>query len=143
MVIKMNVYFNEITSKPINCDENKIVYKIPAGAMTGNGDLGVVFDQNDTDLIIHVSKCDFWKFKHGAHMDGGIKAVGSIVIKNIDLEHYNVKQYFDEGLLKCKFGNTEVEFFVAIENLIYFEKNLILTPLLQLYLLNFLTLVIQ
>ena len=103
----MNTYFNEITSKPINCDENKIVYKIPAGAMTGNGDLGVVFDQNDTDLVIHVSKCDFWKFKHGAHMDGGIKAVGSIVIKNIDLEHYNrtynydildiAKPYIEEG----------------------------------------------
>lgn len=117
----MNVYFNEITSKPINCDENKIVYKIPAGAMTGNGDLGVVFDQNDTDLVIHVSKCDFWKFKHGAHLDGGIKAVGSIVIKNIDLEHYNVKQYFDEGLLKCKFGNIEAELFVAPQNIIYFE----------------------
>jgi hypothetical protein len=54
-------------------------------------------------------------------MDGGIKAVGSIVIKNIDLEHYNVKQYFDEGLLKCKFGNIEAELFVAPQNIIYFE----------------------
>ena len=117
----MNTYFNEITSKPINTVEGKIVYKIPAGAMTGNGDLGVVFDNDEKDLIIHISKCDFWKFTPGAHKDGGIKTVGNIRIKNIDLTEYNIKQYFDEGLLNCKFGNTEIEFFVAPENLIYFE----------------------
>ena len=117
----MNTYFNEITSKPINTVDGKILYKIPAGAMAGNGDVGVVFDNNETDLIIHISKCDFWKFTPSAHKDGGIKTVGNIVIKNIDLSQYNIKQYFDEGLLKCNFGNTEMEFFVAPENLIYFE----------------------
>ena len=122
----MNTYFNEITSKPINTIDGKIVYKIPAGAMTGNGDVGIVFDNNETDLIIHISKCDFWKFTPGAHKDGGIKTVGNIIIKNLDLNQYNIKQYFDEGLLKCKFGNTEIEFFVAPGNIIYFE---IKTPL--------------
>jgi len=117
----MNTYFNEITSKPINTVNGKIVYKIPAGALCGNGDIGVVFDNDETNLIIHVSKCDFWKFNPGAHKDGGIKTVGSIRIKNIDLTQYNIKQYFDEGLLKCKFGNTEIEFFVAPQNIIYFE----------------------
>ena len=117
----MNTYFNEITSKPINTVDGKIVYKIPAGAMTGNGDIGIVFDNNKADLIIHISKCDFWKFTPGAHKDGGIKTVGNIIIKNIDLENYNIKQYFDEGLLKCKFADTEIEFFVAPENIIYFE----------------------
>ena len=117
----MNTYFNEITSKPINTVDGKIVYKIPAGAITGNGDIGIVFDNNEADLIIHISKCDFWKFTPGAHKDGGIKTVGNIIIKNIDLENYNIKQYFDEGLLKCKFADTEIEFFVAPENLIYFE----------------------
>lgn len=117
----MNTYFNEITSKPINTDGGKILYKIPAGAMCGNGDLGVVFDNDETDLIIYISKCDFWKFKPGAHNDGGIKTVGNIRIKNIDLNDYNIKQYFDKGLLECKFGKTEMEFFVAPENLIYFK----------------------
>ena len=117
----MNTYFNEITSKPINRISTGTVYRIPAGAMTGNGDLAVVFDNNETDLIIHVSKCDFWKFTPGAHKDGGIKTVGNIIIKNIDLENYNIKQYFDEGLLKCKFGETEIELFVSLENIIYFE----------------------
>lgn len=117
----MNTYFNEITSKPINTVDGKIVYKIPAGAITGNGDVGIVFDNNEANLIIHISKCDFWKFTPGAHKDGGIKTVGNIIIKNIDLENYNIKQYFDEGLLKCKFADTEIEFFVAPENLIYFE----------------------
>ena len=117
----MNTYFNEITSKPINTVNGKIVYKIPAGALCGNGDIGVVFDNDETNLIIHVSKCDFWKFTPGAHKDGGIKTVGSIRIKNIDLNQYNIKQYFDEGLLKCRFGNTEIEFFVAPQNIIYFE----------------------
>ena len=117
----MNTYFNEITSKPINTIDGKILYKIPAGALCGNGDIGVVFDNDETDLIIHVSKCDFWKFTPGAHKDGGIKTVGNIRIKNIDLTDYNIKQYFDEGLLQCKFGNTEIEFFVAPENIICFE----------------------
>ncbi len=117
----MNTYFNEITSKPINRQGSGTVYRIPAGAMTGNGDLAVVFDNNETDLIIHISKCDFWKFTPGAHKDGGIKTVGNIIIKNVDLNQYNIKQYFDEGLLECKFGNTELELFVSLENIIYFE----------------------
>ncbi len=117
----MNTYFNEITSKPINTVDGKVVYKIPAGAMCGNGDLGVVFDNDEKDLVIHISKCDFWKFVNGIHGDGGIKTVGNLRIENINLEEYNIKQYFDKGLLECKFGNTEIEFFVAPENLIYFE----------------------
>ena len=43
----MNTYFNEINSKPINSVNGKVLYKIPAGAMCGNGDLGVVFDNNN------------------------------------------------------------------------------------------------
>lgn len=117
----MNTYFNEITSKPINTVDGKVLYKIPAGAMCGNGDLGVVFDNDEKDLIIHISKCDFWKFGSGAHGESGIKTVGNLKIDNIDLEKYNIKQYFDKGLLECKFGSTEIEFFVAPENLICFE----------------------
>ena len=118
----MNTYFNEITAKPVNTYDGKILYKIPAGAMCGNGDLGVVFDNDETDLIIHISKCDFWKFTPGAHNDGGIKTVGNIRIKNIDLSKYNIKHYFDKGLLECTFANAEIEFFVAPENRIYFQK---------------------
>lgn len=117
----MNTYFNEITSKPVNTSGSGAVYKIPAGAMCGNGDLGVVFDNDDEDLIVHISKCDFWKFTPGAHKDGGIKTVGSLRIKNVDLSEYNIKQYFDKGLLECRFHNVEMEFFTAPENLIYFE----------------------
>ncbi len=117
----MNTYFNEITSKPINRTDTGTVYKIPEGAMCGNGDLGVVFDNDENDLVIHISKCDFWKFTPGVHKDGGIKTVGDLRIGNINLENYNIKQYFDKGLLECKFGNTEMEFFVAPENIVYFE----------------------
>ncbi len=117
----MNTYFNEITSKPVNRTGTGTVYKIPAGAMCGNGDLGVVFDNDEKDLVIHISKCDFWKFTPGAHKDGGIKTVGDLRISDIDLENYNIRQYFDKGLLECEFGNTEIEFFVAPENRIYFE----------------------
>ena len=117
----MNTYFNEFTSKPEKLQGNGAFEKIPAGALCGNGDLSVVFDNDETDLIIHISKCDFWKFTPGARNDGGIKAVGNIRIKNIDLSEYNIKQYFNEGLLKCKFSDTEIEFFVAEENLICFE----------------------
>lgn len=117
----MNTYFNEITSKPVNTDGGRVLYKIPSGAMCGNGDLAVVFDNDEKDLIIHISKCDFWEFTKGAHKEGGIKAVGSIRIGNVDLSAYNIKQYFDKGLLECRFGNSEMELFVAPENIIYFE----------------------
>ncbi len=117
----MNTYFNEITSKPVNVDGEGTVYKIPAGAMCGNGDLGVVFDNDEKDLIIHISKCDFWKFATGTNADGGIKTVGELRIGNIDLSEYNIKEYFDKGLLECKFGNTQIELFVAPENIICFE----------------------
>ena len=117
----MNTYFNEITSKPVNTNENGAVYKIPAGAICGNGDLGIVFDNDEKGLVIHISKCDFWKFTSGARNDGGIKTVGNLRIGNIDLSEYNIKQYFDKGLLECKFCNTEAELFVAPENLVCFQ----------------------
>lgn len=117
----MNTYFNEITSKPVNIRDGNILYKIPSGAMCGNGDLGVVFDNDDNGLVIHISKCDFWKFRAGHQNDGGIKAVGSLRIGGVDLSEYNIKQYFDKGLLGCTFGKIGMEFFVAPENLIYFE----------------------
>ena len=117
----MNTYFNEITSKPVNTDGGKVVYKIPAGAFCSNGDLGVVFDNNDEELIIHISKCDFWKFTSGAHKSGGIKTVGSLRIGNVVLSEYNIKQYFDKGLLDCRFGNTEMELFIAPDNIICFK----------------------
>ena len=117
----MNTYFNEITSAPVNTVDGKVLYKIPAGAFCSNGDLGVVFDNNEKDLLLCVSKCDFWKFASGAHKDGGIKTVGNLRLGNVDLSDYNIKQYFDKGLLECKFGTTEIDFFIAPENLICFE----------------------
>ena len=117
----MNTYFNEITSTPVNTDGGNVVYKIPAGAFCGNGDLGVVFDNDERGLVLHISKCDFWKFAPGATGDGGIKTVGNLRFSNVDLSNYNIKQYFDKGLLECRFGNAEIEFFIAPENVIYFE----------------------
>ena len=117
----MNTYFNEITAAPVNTVDGKILYKIPAGAYCANGDVGVVFNNDENGLVLHISKCDFWKFTPGAHKDGGIKTVGEIRIGNVDFSKYNIKQYFDKGLLDCTFGNMQMEFFVAPENLIYFE----------------------
>ena len=117
----MNTYYNEITKKPEAAADGKILYKIPFGAYTGNGDVGIVFDDDENGFFIHISKCDFWKFSTGAHNDGGIKTVGSIRFSNIDLSEYNVKQYFDKGLFTCTFCDTQIEIFVAPENLIYIE----------------------
>ena len=117
----MNTYYNEITKKPEAAADGKILYKIPFGAYTGNGDVGIVFNEDEKGFYIHISKCDFWKFTPGAHNDGGIKTVGSIRFSNIDLSEYNVKQYFDRGVFNCRFCDTEMEMFVAPENLIYIE----------------------
>ncbi|MBO5935110.1 MAG: hypothetical protein J6Q94_06440 [Clostridia bacterium] len=117
----MNTYYNEITEKPVQSENGKIVYRIPYGAFCGNGDLGIVFNNDDDGLIIHISKCDFWKFTPGAHSEGGIKTVGTIRFNNIDLQKYNIRQYFDKGLMLCQFADTEMEVFVAPENKIYFQ----------------------
>lgn len=117
----MNTYFNEITEKPVQSENGKILYKIPFGAFCGNGDLGIVFDNEDDGLLIHISKCDFWKFTPGAHKDGGIKTVGSIKLSNVDLSDYNIRQFFDKGLFDCTFSGTKIECFVAPENKIYLE----------------------
>ncbi len=117
----MNTYYNEITSTPVNTDGGKTIYKIPAGAFCSNGDLGVVFDNDEKGLVLHLSKCDFWKFTPGAHKDGGIKTLGNLRLGNVGLSEYNIKQYFDKGLLECRFDRVETEFFIAPENIIYFE----------------------
>jgi hypothetical protein len=51
----MNTYFNEFTSKPEKLQGNGAYEKLPAGALCGNGDLGVVFSNDENDLIIHIS----------------------------------------------------------------------------------------
>ncbi|MBR2876872.1 MAG: hypothetical protein IKC01_07030, partial [Clostridia bacterium] len=117
----MNTYLNEIISESHSISDNGSDCKIPSGAWCGNGDLGVVFDTTDKDLVIHISKCDFWKFARGAHNDGGIKSVGDLKISNLDLSRYNIKQYYDRGMLEFKCGNTEIEFFVGCSNIICFE----------------------
>lgn len=119
----MNTYFNEITEKPDRKEDGKIVYRIPYGAYIGNGDLGIVFDDDENGLLIHISKCDFWKFSPGAHKDGGIKTVGSLRFRNIDLSEYNIREYFDRGFLECRFFDVHMEVFVATENKIYIEIN--------------------
>ena len=119
--IIMNTYFNEINNKPDKYSDGNTIYKIPFGPYTGNGDLGIVFDDDENGFFIHISKCDFWKFTPGAHKDGGIKTVGNIRLKNIDLSSYNVKQYFDRGIFECSFCDTFMEIFVAPENLIYIQ----------------------
>ena len=59
----MNTYFNEITSKPINTVDGKVLYKIPAGAMCGNGDIGVVFDKDEKDLVKVLENHEFVTLK--------------------------------------------------------------------------------
>lgn len=117
----MNTYFNEITNKPTPHENGKILYKIPFGPYTGNGDVGIIFDDDEKGFFIHISKCDFWKFVPGAHKDGGIKTVGNIRFNNIDLSEYNVRQYFDRGVFECRFTDVEMQIFVAPENKIYIE----------------------
>ena len=42
----MNTYFNEFTSRPEKLQGNGAYEKLPAGALCGNGDLGVVFSND-------------------------------------------------------------------------------------------------
>lgn len=114
----MTTYMNVINEKPNKSYNNKI----PAGAICGNGDLAIIFDDDKDALLIHISKNDFWKFsKGGAKSDGGIKTVGSIRIGNVDLSDYHISQYFNKGLMECSFSSVKIETFVAPENKIFFD----------------------
>ena len=114
MVIKLETLINRIDKIP-----QKAESWTPSGAICGNGDLAVILDNENEDLLIHISKCDFWKFSPGAHGSGGIKTIGNIRIKNVGLEKYEVIQYFDKGIMQCNFNNTEIELFVDPDNCIY------------------------
>lgn len=113
----MNTYQNIIDKKPQKDEHNKI----PSGAICGNGDLAVIFDDEKDDLILHISKCDFWKFAYLYGADGGIKTVGSIRIGNVGLDDYYLSQDFKSGRINCKFGSVSAEVFVAPDNVIYLE----------------------
>lgn len=113
----MSTYINTINKKPKKNDKNKT----PSGAICGNGDLAVIFDDEKDDLILHISKCDFWKMSYMNGADGGIKTVGSIRIGNIGLEEYCVRQDFKAGCISAGFKHAKLEVFVSPENIIFIE----------------------
>lgn len=114
---RMNTLRHVCDHRPEKAKNNKI----PAGMITGNGDLSVILDDENDDLLIHISKCDFWKFAPGHGSDGGIKTVGQFRLKNAGLEQYHVSLSMDEGLLNASFGHAELEIFVAPYGIIYLE----------------------
>lgn len=91
----------------------------PCGAICGNGDLGIVFDDENDDILIHISKCDFWKFAVGTQGDGGIKTIGKIRIGNAGPDKYKIVQFLNKGSMECTFGNAQIKLFVAPNNCIY------------------------
>lgn len=110
----MDSYINLIKNRPEKAESST-----PTGAICGNGDLAVILDDENDDLILHIAKSDFWKFTPTARADGGIKSVGSLRISRLNLDEYNVKQIFNRGIIEGNFGNGKIELFVATENCIY------------------------
>ncbi|MCD7827973.1 MAG: hypothetical protein LUG85_05505 [Clostridiales bacterium] len=113
-----DTYTNIINGKPKN------VGGIPSGLITGNGDLAVICDDDNSDFLLHIAKCDFWKLPSDSEKgveDGGIKSVGTVRIGNLDLSIFSAVFDMKNGLLNFTIGNAKINIFTAVENKVYIE----------------------
>ncbi len=113
----MNTFINEICTRPEKSENEKI----PSGAITGNGDIAVMADDEKDDFLVRISKRGFRKFD-ASYPEGVTESVGSIRIGNAGLEKYHIIQNMRQGLLVCEFSNANIELFVSSDNnIIYIE----------------------
>ncbi len=101
---------------------------VPDGAVTGNGDLGMVFGGTPGELQFYIAKADFWYAREGDVRSGGIRPAAAFHISSPDLENaaWHVEEDLDLAELRGEMsGNGKKLNFRSIvcagENTILFE----------------------
>lgn len=85
--------------------------KVPGGAITGNGDVGIVYGGTPESQIFYLSKNDMWKAKNG-YPDGGVCYIGTLELKAEALKgaSYLVEQQIGGALLTSDFKTPDYSF---------------------------------
>ncbi len=102
---------------------------LPDGAVTGNGDLALVWAGQPDRTRLYISKADFWKGEEDDYGTGGISPIGMIEILLPQLAYapYHVEQNMDEGYVEAQFA---IEGFDArIRTTVCATENMILIEL--------------
>ncbi len=101
---------------------------LPDGAVTGNGDLSLIWSGHPDCLRLYVSKSDFWKPEEGDRSGGGLSPLGIIEIRIPQLAYsdYNVEEQLDGGYIEGNFEAAHVKAKLvtrvcAVENTILIE----------------------
>lgn len=84
------------TSPPTQTPSNKV----PDGAITGNGDIGLVLGGMPDKQVFYFSKNDFWKAKRG-YPDGGVCYIGELHLDSPVLQDasYHVEQSINDATI--------------------------------------------
>ncbi len=94
-------------TKIINSEPNRIPNDhLPDGAITGNGDLSLMWGGSPQKLKLYIGKADFWRAEQGDRAQNGICPVGIIEIRNpmVTYSDYYVEQRMDDGEMVGKFS---------------------------------------
>lgn len=93
-------YKGEWTSPPMHTPNNKV----PDGAISGNGDLGVVLGGRPECQELYFSKNDFWKARNG-YPNGGVCHLGKLLLESPQLKNasYRVEQQIGNAVIQGNF----------------------------------------
>lgn len=93
-------YKGEWETPPLKTPTNKV----PDGAISGNGDIGMVLGGNPGRQVLYFSKNDFWKAQNG-YPNGGVCYVGQLQISSSTMEgaSYHVEQSIADATINGSF----------------------------------------
>ena len=94
----------ELTSPPKNVPVDLSYSYVLDGAISGNGDIGIVWGGTSKKISLYVSKANFWKAK-AERASSGLRLIGNINIslKNADENSFSVEQDMDNCILTGTF----------------------------------------
>lgn len=104
--------------------------KMPDGAITGNGDISVVWGGTSDRVQLYIGKCDFWKASPKASTGGGTVPLGIIEISlpYTPYSNYSVEQDMDNAVLTGRFAENGLDIIISVttcatENTILIEMD--------------------
>ena len=105
-LLYVNRYKAVMTEPPKNVPTSKT----PDGPLAGNGDIGIVMGGTPNRLTFYFGKNDFWR-AYPVYPGGGIALPGSLElsIDALDDAEYHVENIFDEGYIKGRFANNNLQ----------------------------------
>ncbi|GEM_PF-5578003 len=115
-----------IIDRPPSCTPSR---QMPDGAVTGNGDTGLVWGGTSSRQRIYISKNNFRKAEKGGSENGAVKVIGGfdLVMPCFKFKPYHVEQRMDEAELLGRFSNGETS--AEIKIVVCATQNIVLVEL--------------